>query len=432
MNKKVLIISYYWPPAGGGGVQRWLKMSKYFSSFGWAPIIFTVDQGEVPVEDKSLINEVPDDIEVLKVPIWEPYDLYKKFTRKKKGEKIYSGFINEKKSNNFTQNISVFIRGNFFIPDARMFWIRPSIKYLNKYLSTQKVDVIISTGPPHTTHRIAYYIKKKHDIPWVADFRDPWTKIDFYHQLKLTKFSDGLHKRMEKQVLSTATKIVTVSWSWAKDFEQISQRNDIQVITNGYDPQDFNSPKPELNSQFTICHIGSMNKDRNPAILWSVLKDLTNEMPEFLKNLKIVLIGNVDHSIIKSIQDNNLSSYLEKVDFLPHSEVIPILRAARVLLLPINNTPNSAGVLPGKLYEYMAAKRNILCIGPPDKDAARILRETKSGTIHDYTDYTGVKNRILDLFNAFQRNENLLESINIEQYSRKELAKKYTKFLESL
>ena len=189
MNR-VLIISYYWPPSGGAGVQRWLKFSKYLRDFGWEPVIYTPENPESPDVDKSLLKDIPPGIEVIKKQIWEPYDAYKRFIGQKKDEKIQAGFLSEKKRNPLFENISVWIRGNFFIPDARRFWIKPSIRFLIKYLAAHPVNAIVSTGPPHSMHLIALGLKKKLNIPWLADFRDPWTTIDFYHQLHLTRQAD--------------------------------------------------------------------------------------------------------------------------------------------------------------------------------------------------------------------------------------------------
>ncbi len=431
MRKKLLIITYYWPPAGGGGVQRWVKFAKYLREFGWEPIIYTVSNGEYPVIDKSLEKEIPSDITTIKTPIWEPYSLYKKFTGRKKEERVYSGFINENKRESLAQKASVFIRGNFFIPDARKFWISPSIKYLRKYFKKHTVDAIISTGPPHSTHMIALGIKEKINIPWVADFRDPWTNIDFYDQLRLSKWADKKHRRLEKAVLKKADKVVTVSWSWAKDFKEISGRKDIQVITNGFDEADFTSAPPPLTKNFTICHVGSMNKDRNPVVLWQALSQLLKEKNALKDVLEIVLIGQVDFSILQSIEQFGLTPYLNKIDFLPHKKVVHELRKMQVLLLPINNTPNVAGVLPGKLYEYLGARRPIICIGPSDSDAAKIIEDTQ-GYMHGYTDTLELEKTIIQLFNNFQKNTLNINTQKISQFSRKELAKNYCLQLDQL
>ena len=430
-RKKLLIITYYWPPAGGGGVQRWMKFTKYLREFGWEPIIYTVSNGEYPVVDESLVKEIPADIETIKTPIWEPYSFYKRFTGRKKDERVYSGFINENKKESFTQKVSVFIRGNFFIPDARKFWINPSINYLRKYLKTNPVDAMVSTGPPHSTHLIAMGVKEKIKVPWIADFRDPWTNIDFYDQLRLSNWADKKHRQLEKEVLKKADKVVTVSWSWADDFKQISGRPDIKIITNGFDPADFQNLEAPLSNKFSICHIGSMNKDRNPQVLWKVLQHLVTTSKEFAEKLEILLIGQVDFAILQSIEAHKLTPYLNKIDFVPHKEVIPYLKKSPILLLPINDTPNSAGVLPGKLYEYLGAERAILCIGPKNSDAAKIMTETNS-YMHDYMDYSGIKESLLTLFNAYKNGELKTNPQKILRFSRKTLAEKYGILIESI
>ncbi len=431
--KKLLIITYYWPPAGGGGVQRWMKFTKYLREFGWEPVIYTVSNGEYPVVDESLLKEIPADVETIKTPIWEPYSFYKRFTGRKKGERVYSGFINENKKESFTQKVSVFIRGNFFIPDARKFWISPSIKYLRKYLKNNPVDAMVSTGPPHTTHLIAMGVKEKINVPWVADFRDPWTNIDFYDQLRLSDWADKKHRRLEKEVLKKADKVVTVSWSWADDFRRIGNRQDVEIITNGYDEADFAGANPALTKKFTICHIGSMNKDRNPLALWTSLKQLVTNDANFKEKLEIVLVGQVDFSILQTIEKNGLTPFLTKIDFMPHSEVVKEIRKMQLLLLPINDTPNVAGVLPGKLYEYLGAKRPVICLGPESSDSAKIIEETKAGIRVGYEESKRLTVYLKNAFKIFQETgEVKVNNEGILKYSRKNLAKAYSELLNTL
>ena len=222
--KKALVITYYWPPSGGAGVQRWLKFVKYLRSFGWEPVIYTPENPEFPETDHSLDKDVPGQLKVLKQPIWEPYDTYKKILGRRKDEKINAAFLSEKKKNSALENLSVWIRGNFFIPDARKFWIKPSIRFLLHYLQKDPVDVIISTGPPHSMHLIAMKVSGKLGLPWLADFRDPWTNIDFYKDLKLTSWADAIHRRLEKQVLGKADAVTVISPGMAADFSRIHQR----------------------------------------------------------------------------------------------------------------------------------------------------------------------------------------------------------------
>lgn len=428
--KKVLIISYYWPPAGGGGVQRWLKMTKYLPDLSWEPTIFTPSNGEAPVIDQSLINEIHPNLKTIKTPIWEPYSFYKRLTGKKKSDKVYSGFISDKKES-FAQKLSVFIRGNFFIPDARRFWISPSVRFLTEHLKSNSYDAIISTGPPHTTHLIALSITKHTKIPWVADFRDPWTNIDFYDQLRLTSWADRKHKRLEQNVLKSADEIVTVSNHWAGDFKDLSGRN-INVIRNGYDHADFLNKPNILDEKFTICHVGSMNKDRNPDGLWSALQQLIQDNA-FASKLSIKLIGQVDHQVFQSIENHGLTPYLNHIPFIPHSDVIPELQKSQTLLLPINDTPNSLGVVPGKIYEYLGACRPILGIGPKQGDSAEIIKESGAGQMFEYNDVDGIANQIKSYFQQYEQGQlAVTHSVDIMKYSRKAMAEDYVKLLENL
>ena len=422
--KKVLIITYYWPPMGGGGVQRWLKTTKYLREFDWEPIIFTTENAEVSIHDESLLEDIPDGIEIIKVPIWEPFRLYRSLTGQK-GEKINPGFLQKKKGNSFLQNISIWIRGNFFIPDAKKFWYRPSVKELSSYLLKNKVDAIVSTGPPHTTHLIAQKIANRFNIPWLADFRDPWTNIDFYDKLKLTMWADKKHRRLERNVLTNASKIITVSKSWANDLLNISGINPI-VINNGFDSTDFkNAGKLPLDVKFSITHAGSLNKDRNPFILWKVLEELVKVNSDFASKLEIKLIGPIDITVKEALKKHNLMQYTRLIDSLPHKEVIPHLITSQVLLLPLNNVPNIEGIIPGKMYEYLGALRPIICIGDIDGDAAEIIYETQTGSVVGFSDKNKLKKEVLKLYDDYKLGVLEINSNHYNKYSRKQLAERF-------
>lgn len=427
--KKVLIISYYWPPSGGGGVMRWLKMSKFLPELGWQPIICTPENPDPSVIDESLLSEIHPDIIELKTPIWEPYDFYRKITGKKSGEKFKSGYISEAAEGNWKSKLSVFIRGNFLIPDPRKFWIKPSVKFLSKFLNENPVDLIISTGPPHSMHIIALGLKKKFNLPWIADFRDPWTDIDFYHKLKLTTWADKKHRNLEKKVLAAADHIVTVSPGCAADIQKIAHRK-IEVINNGFDPTDYDFELPKLDEKFTISHFGAFNKDRNPAALWKVLGELASANPDFKKLLQINLIGQTDQSVISEIEKNKLKENLVVKDHLAHKEGLIELSKSQVLLLPLNDAPNVKGILPGKMYEYMAIRRPILALGPTDADYAKILSETKTGISLDFQDEQGIKTTLQNYFQRYLSNNLEIESGAFEKYSRKNMAKKFISLIQ--
>lgn len=429
--KRVLIITYYWPPAGGVAVQRWVKMCRYLRSFGWEPVIYTAENGEMPVTDHSLEATLPEGLTVIRRPIWEPYQWYRRVLGLSKDEKINAAFLQEKKKPGKLQSIAVWIRGNFFIPDARKFWIQPSIQYLHKYLTGHPVDAIVSTGPPHSMHLIAAGLKEKTGIPWIADFRDPWTRIDYYTELHLSKWADKKHHALEKMVVQKADRVVTVSWDWAADFNQLNKGNTV-VITNGYDTDDFPAQASELSAGFVIHHIGQINKARNPEALWKALSALCNEQPAFSRDLRIAFTGTNDHSVQDYLDTYRLSANAVQYGQVNHKEAIAHMCSATVLLLLVNDAQDIKGRIPAKLFEYLAAKRPILSIGDTEGDAAKILSETKCGITVQLQDADAIKAVIADLYDKWKNNNLQVDPQNIVQYSRRAVTQRYAELLDSI
>lgn len=428
--KKVLIITYYWPPCGGVAVQRWVKTSKFLREFGWEPVIYTAENGEMPVIDHSLEASVPPGIVVIKRPIWEPYDLYKTFLGYKKNEKIGAGFLQEKKKHGILQKISIWVRGNFFIPDARKFWIKPSVKFLTAYLKNNPVDAIISSGPPHSMHLIALGVKKRSGIPWIADFRDPWTKIDYYNELNLSEKANIKHHTLEKKVLCSADKVVTVSKHWADDFNIIN--NNTVVITNGFDEDDFSKNNIVTDPGFILHHSGMINKARNPEMLWEVLSELCQEDEDFNKVLKIQLAGKIDFTVTESIKKYNLQDKLQYIEHLPHSEAVKAMQRAPVLLLLLNDSHDILGRIPAKLFEYLAARRPVFAVGNKNGDAAQIIHETHAGIVAEMGNKNDIREKVISLFELFKKDELNINSTEIEKFSRRENAKKFADILDKI
>ncbi len=429
--RKVLIITYYWPPSGGAGVQRWLKFVKYLRLYGWEPVVYTPENPEPPAFDETLAREIPEGTVVVKRPIWEPYDFYRKLIGAGKDERISAGFISEERKPGKAQQFSVWLRGNFFIPDARKFWIKPSIRFLTQYLKANPVEAIISTGPPHSMHMIALGVKKKTGLPWLADFRDPWTHIDFYDQLMLSRFADRRHKKMEQQVIRNADRLVTVSKSWEADFIRLGARR-TRVITNGFDPADFPERKNIKPENFTLTHIGSLNRDRNPDFLWKVIGELVREHEAFREQLKIRFVGKTDISVFDSLQKYELSGFAEKTDYLPHEEALQVSATSAVLLLLINNTPNAMGIIPGKVFEYLASGRPVLCIGPPEGDSAGIITAANAGPVVDFGEEQQLREALLSIFNNYRNNTETPREEGISKYSRKNLTSEIAEILNEI
>jgi hypothetical protein len=430
--KKAFIITYYWPPSGGAGVQRWLKFAKYLRDFGWEPIIYTPDNPEVPASDDSLNADIPENLTVLRFPIWEPYSFYKKLTGKNKNDKINSGFLSEKKKAGIMESLSVWIRGNLFIPDARKFWIKPAVKFLTKYLVDNPVDLLITTGPPHSVHLIGLKLKQATGIKWLADFRDPWTGIYYYDQLKLSSCANRRHHVLEQKVLQQAD-IVTVVGSHMKEEFQHRVNRDFPVVSNGYDEADIKPVDPQLiDHKFSISHFGTIYPLANPELLWNTIGEKVRADKQFEDNLEIKLVGSADFSVLNSIKKNGLSRFTRKVGYLPHNLVISEMQKSQILLLLVNKTPQAKGILTGKLFEYLASRRPVICIGPSDGDAAKLINMTNAGLNAEYSDEKKMR-EIIDVYFARYLKGNLKsESRNVEQFSRRELTRQMADILNGL
>lgn len=427
--KKILIITYYWPPSGGAGVHRWLGFVKYLKSNGYFPIIYTPENPDSSVEDPSLLSKIPDGIEVIKQNIWEPYGYYKRIIGVKKDEKINTGFISEEKKPGLIENFAIWIRGNFFIPDARKFWIKPSIKFLKKTIKENNIDLIITTGPPHSMHLIGLGLKKEFDIKWIADFRDPWTNIDFYDQLKLSKKSDRKHRDLEKEVLKSADLCIAIGNTLGNELSELGSKN-VKVITNGFDGEILISKQPS--GKFSIGHFGSLGASRNPQSLWEVLAGIGKEDASFFDDLQIELVGKVDHSVLNEIKNYKLEHFLVRSGQIPYNEAQRKMEACQVLLLVANNTPNAKGILTSKLFEYMRTSRPILAIGPVESDMSDIMNEVYGSSAIDYSDEKGLEKEVLKLYNAFKNGNLVVDASKTRKFHREELTQRLIKSIESL
>ena len=418
---KVLIITYYWPPAGGSGVQRWLKFVKYLQEFGIEPVVYTVDNVIYPKEDKTLLHEVSENITVLKQPIWEPTDLL--FWKKDKPQK--SGISNVSKS-----GLLSFVRGNFFIPDPKLFWVKPSVNYLQKYLDSNKIDTIISTGPPHSMHLIANKLRQKNNIKWIADFRDPWSDLYYNKDFNQLSFVKNKNKKLEEAVLKNADCVLTVSNSLKEEFSKTTNR--VEVITNGFDNEVITENNIIKDTKFTISYIGLLPKQSNPRVLFKVLKELCSRNKDFKNDLKLNFIGDISDEVKTEISNNQLNENTNFVGYVNHNKAIEYQKKAQVLLLLIPNIEKSKGILTGKLFEYLTAKRPILAIGPEEGDLSEILKETNSGIIVDFDDEKKISSEILKLYNQYKEGSLKVQSKNIEKYHRRQLSKKLAFIIKSL
>lgn len=416
--KRALIITYYWPPAGGPGVQRWLKFVKYFREFGVEPIVYVPENPNYPLIDENFLSEIPSGTEIIKHPIKEPYR-FAKFFSKKKTEKMSSGLIPKKKLSAM-EKLMLYVRGNFFIPDARVGWVKPSVEFLSKYIKENPVDVVISTGPPHSLHLIGMQLQKNLDLKWIADFRDPWTTIHYQKSLRLNKASERKHKQLETSVLKKADVITVTSPTTKKEFEMITE-TPIEVVTNGFDVSkkiDF-----KMDPEFSISHIGSLLSERNPTVLWKTLAEICRVNASFKKDLQLKFAGAVSEEVKQSLESFQLSENCEFLGYVSHSKAIKLQNKSQVLLLLEINSTETRAIIPGKLFEYLAAKRPIIALGPEESDIEKIIAETKSGQFFSYLDEARLKVELHQMYERFKNGDLEIASEGIEKYSRRELTK---------
>ena len=425
--KRVLVIAYYWPPSGGSGVQRWVKFVKYLPAEGWEPVVFAPLNADYPSLDPSFQAEVPADVEVIRGRIWEPYAAYRKLTGAKSTQvtEISSG----KKT--WKQRLSLWIRANLFVPDPRVGWVKPSVKTLKAYLKEHPVDAIVTTGPPHSVHLIGLRLHQALGVPWIPDFRDPWSRMYYLKYLPMTPATWRKLRRMEQQVLDQSTTVLACTPLVQEEF-RAQTKTPVACITNGFDEEDFTGPAPEGDGHFNITHTGLFAADGNPLTLWKVLGQMAAEDAAFRDALRLRLVGKVDREVLDAIAAEGLADNIVAVGPRNHAEAVREQRSATILLLPLRNDPEYRPILPGKLFEYLAARRPVLGIGQPDGAMARVLTATQAGITADWADAACMKAFIGTAWAQFREGGVPATAGDIGPYTRRNLTKALAQLLEKV
>lgn len=431
MKKRVLIVSYYWPPSGGISVLRSLKIAKQLNRLGWEVVVATVTNAQYSIIDEDNFQHVSSDIEVLRFKSFEPFNLYKKITGTDRKDTLSNVLTANSEKRGFFHKLSVFIRANFFIPDARMFWIRPAVKGLKRYLKAHPVDVVFSDGPPHTNTIIAAKLSRKLTIPWLMDWQDPWTQADYYADFNIGHWSDKKHRRLEQFCIEQASKITIVSPSWKNDVEQLGAKN-VSVIEWGYDDDDFKGIEKPLDEKYLITHLGLLGADRNPSVFLHVVAELVQELEGFYDNTRIEFFGTVGVEVKLLVKHLKLEKVVIIGGNLQRSEALSKMSASHIQLLLLNKAPNAMGRIPGKLFENLRIGRPILCLGPEGSDVSKILGKTESGLSLTYDDRMGMKKYLKKGFENYQKGYYDFKRGDISQYSIENLFGKLAGHLEKL
>ncbi|MEF8816589.1 MAG: glycosyltransferase [Salinibacter sp.] len=400
MERRVLVLSYYFPPAGGPGVQRALKFVKYLPEYGWRPVVVTVQQGAYPAHDPSLADEVPAQASVHRTPSLDPHSLYARLTGRSEDE-VDVGSV-QGRDEGWMETIGRWVRANVFLPDARVGWVPFAVWRGRQLIAEKRVDAILTTGPPHSTHLSGALLQATTGVPWVADFRDPWTDINYYHELPHTRWARRLDAALERWVLRRARAVTTVSPSWRDRLARKAGRaaSPITVVQNGFDATDIAPGQADpLTDTFDLTHVGSLYASRNPTALWRALRRLCDE--DAVPALRIRLVGTVDPNVRRSLQKHGLMDRTEIVPYVPHEDAVEYMRRAGGLLLSIEEFPAADGMMTGKVYEYLAAGRPVVGVGPSSGDAAALLRATEGGRLFGRGDVSGLAQSIRAQYEAW-------------------------------
>jgi glycosyltransferase involved in cell wall biosynthesis len=431
MEKKVLIIAYYWPPSGGSGVQRWLKFVKYLPGFGWTPYVFTPENPSFAIRDESLLKDIPAEAEVIKFPIWEPYRVFS----------TVSSVVGEKKSQgqptliygkerSFFQRLTTWIRGNLIIPDPRVFWVRPSVKFLKDFLRDNHIRTIITTGPPHSIHLIGYRLKKKNpSLKWIADFRDPWTEWGLLDSLSVGKIARSFHARMEANVLKHANSVVTITPFYVRRFEALSGRR-VVLLSNGYDPEDFESLQLQPMTKFVVRHVGIVNEKCDPRPFMLAIEEVARENLSFGQDVLVDFVGEVHPQFRAFVEASpTMASFTTFTAAVPHNELIHMYGRSSLLLIILTGYKDAEGYMPGKLFEYLATGLPVFGTGPENGDAAAVLKETGAGVMLEEIHREKIKATLLAFYQEWKKGGVNFKSTADIKYSRREITRRLTELL---
>jgi glycosyltransferase involved in cell wall biosynthesis len=420
--KKVLFITYYWPPSGKASLQWPLKIIKHLPSLGWIPSVLTVAEDTFTQKDTTFNNEIPDSVKIIKAKSYEPFDIYKKFIGKNKEEQLIASEAISDKNKSFAHKLSIWLRMNIFIPDARVGWYFPAVKAGINFLSEEKIDAVVSIGPPHTAHLIGKKLSSKFSIPYLPVFIDPWVDISYYKNFRRSRITLSIDNRFEKSVLQNAGAVVFVTETMKNDYEKkypfISEKSN--VLYWGYSEEDFRMDdgkwETDEGKEEVILHAGNIFDHQNPKFFWRTIRNEINNG----RKLKLVFVGTVSPEIKQSIKDASLESHTEYKGFLPYKSMLKEMMKADYLLVCATEPRH----VPGKLFEYLRAGKPIIAFGDGNDEVKRILTDANAGKIFSYCE--GGEAFFNEAVN-YKTNQEF-----IERFERKNIAEKFAELINSI
>ncbi len=424
--KNLLIIAYYFPPSGGPGVQRVLKMVKYLPSFGWNPIVLTVENGTFPARDESLLATVDPSVVVRRTHIYEPYDIYKFFVGEKQNTAIDVSVLSKEAKGGWKKSLAQWIRATFFIPDARIGWLHSAVSAGRELIKTHKIDAIYSSSPPYTCSLIGRKLHRESGLPWIAGLRDPWT--EFLTTPKRWFLPRMIDRHMEYNVLKDADQ---VECAWKGIISDVLRKypnldaSKFHHVPNGFDSDEFPAVEAPRNDRFTICYSGSLYGLRNPDTLLAALELLKAEGFLSVNDIRLRCVGRVGEDVIAKFQASSLYDAVEIIPYVPHKESVAWLLRSDLLLLIVDDAKESNEIVPGKVYEYIGVMRPVLALSPAESAIATLLDETQAGRVVSAGDVHHCAEVLREYIQKWRRNEALYHPRvdRIERYERKNAAK---------
>ena len=392
--KRALLISYYFPPSGGPGVQRVLKFVKYLPEFGWQPTVLTLkpEHAAYPDLDPTLAGEIPVSVRVVRTRSWDPYAVYARFQGKAKDETVGVGFVKEGAAESGRQRLARWVRANVFLPDARVGWVPFARRAAKKLMQEDAFDAMLTSGPPHSTHLVGRSLKRRFGLPWIVDMRDPWTDISYYQDLPHTAPARRFDAALERSVLAQADAVISVSDGVGRGLHTKAMIHHYETIPNGYDPADIpdGAALPRSKDRFVLAHVGTLSGQQHAPGLVQALARLADADPDWRTRLEVRFVGHVDGAVLAAFRDAGLGEAVAVLPYVPHADAIAHMRTADLLMVAVQRVEHNEGVTPAKMFEYLSLGIPVLGLAPPDGDLGRILRETAGGSTFDHEDADGI------------------------------------------